>query len=232
MKLASPTTSGPRSQRAFTLTEILIAMAVLAILIHSIFTLFSGTARGVDIGQWKAQTQIKMRTSIKQLTKDISAATYPSVIKPGDVTIESPKATPAVTTWNLKFKNGAVDPKTFAGNLLEFYISQPGRSGFKEPDKPRKIIKVILKSDNTDPVNTKLVYEKNMQEGTAEPGDDLKKVILFEYVTNFSAQQINNAVAGGTNLLKIEVKCSHPKYTKTIHTEFIEIPLQVETTTM
>jgi len=218
--------------RAFTLTEILIAMGVLAILIYSIFTLFSGTVKSVDIGQWKAQAQIKMRTSIKQLNKDISAATYPSVIKPGEVTIESPKATPPVTTWNLKYKNGAVDPKTFSGNLLEFYISQPGRSGFKEPDKPRKIIKAIMKCDNTDPVNKKLVYEKNKQEGADDPSDDLKKIVLFEYVTSFSAQQINNATTGGTNLLKIEVQCTHPKYPKTTHTEFIEIPLQVETATM
>jgi len=210
------------------MVELLMAMAVLSMLTYGLYTLFTRTIKNIDIADWKSRTQTKLRTATKQLHKDISGATYPSTIKMNDTLVEKS------VNWNLKFKAGNTVLKGGSGTLLEFYICTPGR---EIPDDKclRKIIKAVLKIENTVE-HTKLMYEKTLMEGTAAPIDDLKKTVLVEDATYFDAKLIKaedadtyDAANKVKYLLRVEIQCAHPKYTKTIVTEYIEIPLLVKT---
>jgi len=224
LKSESPTSSG---KRAFTLIEMLIAVAILAMLSYGLYTLFSRTVKNVDVGDWKNKVQLKMRTGIKQLNADISAACYPSKITIGDTVVDK------TAQWQLSYKDGSTDTKTFKGDLLSFFICTPGKD---LPDEKfaRKIVKTVLSADVIDG-HARLYYQKSMVEGTTDnPNEDNKKTILLEDVTNFDAKVIKVEDPKAFDkenkikyVLRIEMQAVHPRYPKTIVTENTEVPLMV-----
>ncbi len=212
----------------FTLVEIMVATLILSVMTYALYTLFSQSVKNVDIGEWKAKTQIKLRAAAKQLHKDISSATYPSMIKLNDTTVEKD------VKWNLKVKEGNTVIKGASDTLLEFYICSPGRD-VPDDKVDQKIIKCTLKAENT-PEHTRVNYLKTLEKGTAAPGDDIKGTTLLEDIVYFDAKLLKfedpNAfdVANKVKyVLRIEMQCAHPKYPKTIVTEAIEVPLLVKT---
>lgn len=216
-------------KNAFTLVEVLMAVAVLSMLIYGLYTLFSRTIKNVDVADWKARMQIKLRTSLKQLAKDISAATYPSTIKLNETKVEKD------VKWNLKFKDGNTQIKGSSDTLLEFYICQPGRD-LPDEKVDQKIIKCTLKANNDIQNLPRIIYEKKLEKGTQSPEDDLKTVVLAEDISYFDAKLIKAEDANTFDasnkvkyFLRIELQCVHPRYPKTIVTEFVEIPLLVRT---
>ncbi|OQA78363.1 MAG: hypothetical protein BWY32_01990 [bacterium ADurb.Bin243] len=218
-----------KNKKAFTMVEMLMALAVLSMLTYGLYTLFSRTVKNVDIGDWKSRAQTKLRTAMKQLGKDIGGATYPSTIKLNDTVIEKD------TKWNLKFKEGNTVIKGSSDTLLEFYICTPARD-IPDDKSPQKIIKCVLKANNDSPDHTRLIYEKTIEKGTAAPIDDIKKTILAEDVTYFDAKLVKaedtssyDAANRVKYLLRIEIQCAHPRYEKTIVTEPLEVPLLVKT---
>ncbi len=211
------------------MVEMLMALAVLSMLTYGLYTLFSRTVKNVDIGDWKSRAQTKLRTAMKQLGKDIGGATYPSTIKLNDTVIEKD------TKWNLKFKEGNTVIKGSSDTLLEFYICTPARD-IPDDKSPQKIIKCVLKANNDNADHPRLIYEKTLEKGTAAPIDDLKTTILAEDITYFDAKLIKAEDATTYDesnkvkyLLRIEMQCAHYRYTKTIVTEYVEIPLLVKT---
>ncbi|EKD68840.1 MAG: hypothetical protein ACD_47C00410G0003 [uncultured bacterium] len=218
-----------KNKNAFTMVEMLMALAVLSMLTYALYTLFSRTVKNVDIADWKSRMQTKLRTATKQLSKDIGAATYPATIKLNDTVIEKD------AKWNLKFKDGNTVIKGSSDTLLEFYICTPARD-IPDDTSAQKIIKCVLKANNDSAEHTRLVYEKTMEKGTAAPLDDLKKTILAEDVTYFDAKLIKaedtstyDAANKVKYLLRVELQCAHIRYPKTIVTEYVEIPLLVKT---
>jgi len=219
---------------AFTLVEVLVAVALLAMLINGLYSLFSKTAVTVDIGSWKASTQSRMRITIKQLQKDVIGASYKTIIYPNKTEVDK-----ASGQWKLKFKSGEIDPNTTQTDLLIFYICSPGRNF--TPREPAaidpKIVKAILKCDKAlDGKTTRLVYTKTVEMGASRPDvgtEDTKKTVLIENIVKFEAKLIDNPMsADGNKTLKISIGCAHPSHSKTVLTEDIEIPLQVEAEAM
>lgn len=214
-------------KRAFTLVEMLMAVAILAMLSYGLYTLFSRTIKNVDVGDWKNKVQLKMRTGIKQLNADISAACYPAKITIGDTVVDK------TAQWQLSYKDGSTDTKVYKGNLLTFFICTPGKD---LPDEKfaRKIVKAVLSVDLVDG-HARLYYQKSMVEGTTDnPNEDTKKTILLEDVTNFDAKvlKVEDPKAYDNEnkikyVLRIEMQAIHPRYPKTIVTENTEIPLMV-----
>jgi len=219
------------TNKAFSLVEVLIAMAVLALLLNGLYSLFSKTVVTVDIGSWKAGTQSRMRITIKQLQKDILGASYKTVIFPNRTEVDT-----ASGQWKLKYKSGVIDPRATQTDLLTFFICSPGRD-FTPREAAAvdpKIVKAELKCDlGTDGKTSRLVYTKTVEMGASRPDvstEDTKKVVLIENVIKYEAKLIDNIE--GKKTLKIAIECAHPSYPKTILSEDIEIPLQVEAVTM
>ncbi|HNY10722.1 MAG TPA: hypothetical protein PKK26_03930 [Candidatus Wallbacteria bacterium] len=224
-------------KKAFTVVEVLMATAVLSMLIYSLYTLFSRTVSSVDVGSWKSQTQTKMRNALKQLTKDVSAATYRSLMSANKTEINNGD------DYKLKHKTGAVDTKTTQTDLLKFKICTPGRTGLREADIQPKVVVAELKCTKTAEGKTKLVYKKSVdtaagRDSDATKGDnvaeDKKEVTLIEDITKFETKIIdspdNPNISNNTEklkTLKIEIECAHPNYPKTTMTEYVEIPLHV-----
>ncbi len=220
-----------QGKKAFTLVEVLVAMAVLSMLVYSLYTLFSRTVSSVDVGSWKSQTQVKMRNALKQLTKDVSAATYRSLMSANKTVINDGD------DYKLKHKNGPVDTKATQADLLKFKMCTPGRTGLREADIQPKVVVAELKSTKTAEGKTKLIYKKSVdtaagRDSDAAKGDnvaeDKKEVTLIEDITKFEAKMIDNPNnADGLKTLKLEIECAHPNYPKTTMTEYVEIPLHV-----
>jgi len=214
-------------KRAFTLIEMLMAVAILAMLSYGLYTLFSRTVKNVDIGDWKNKVQLKMRTGIKQLNADITGACYPSKITISDTVVDK------TAKWQLSYKDGSTDTKTLKGDILSFYICTPGKD---LPDEKfaRKIVKAVLSVDQVDG-HSRLYYQKSLVEGTTDnPNEDNKKTILLEDVTNFDAKvfKVEDPKAYDKEnkmkyVLRIEMQAVHPRYPKSIVTENTEIPLMV-----
>ncbi len=217
----------PGRKRAFTLVEMLMAVAILAMLSYGLYTLFSRTVKNVDIGDWKNQTQLKMRTGLKQLNADISAATYPAMITIGDTVIDKKPE------WELTYKDGATSTKGYKGDLLKFFMCTPGKD---LPDEKigKKIVKAVLSVDEIEK-HTRLFYQKTLTEGkTDNANEDNKKTMLLNDVTNFDAKviKVEDSTAFDPNnkikyVLRIEMQAVHPRYPLTIVTENTEIPLMV-----
>lgn len=224
MKLENFTTN---RKRAFTLIEMLMAVAILAMLSYGLYTLFSRTIKNVDVGDWKNKTQLKMRTGLKQLNADISSATYPATITIGDTVIDKKPE------WELAYKDGATATKGYKGNLLQFFICTPAKD---LPDEKvgKKIVKAVLSVDEIEK-HTRLFYQKTLVEGkTDNPNEDNKKTMLLDDVTNFDAKvlKVEDSTAFDPNnkikyVLRIEMQAVHPRYPLTIVTENTEIPLMV-----
>jgi prepilin-type N-terminal cleavage/methylation domain-containing protein len=218
-----------KNKKAFTMVEMLMAIAILSVLTYGLYTLFSRTVQNVDVADWKSRAQTKLRTATKQLFKDVGGATYPATIKLNDTVVEKD------TKWNLKFKDGNTTIKGSSDTLLEFYMCTPGRD-IPDDQAPQKIIKFVLKADNESPIHARLMYEKTVEKGTAASVEDAKKTILAEDVVYFDAKLIKAEDATSYDasnkvkyLLRIEIQCAHTRYPKTIVTEFVEIPLLVKT---
>ena len=222
-------------KKAFTLVELLVAMAILSMLVYSLYTLFSRTVSSVDVGSWKSQTQTKMRNALKQLTKDVSAATYRSVMSSNKTEIND------TDDYKLKLKSGPVDTKAMQTNLLKFKICTPGRTGLREADIQPKVVVAELKCIKTPEGKTKLIYKKGVdtaagRDSDAAKGDnvaeDKKEVALIEDITKFEAKIIDSPTNPNNSeklkTLKVEIECAHPNYPKTTMTEYIEIPLHVD----
>lgn len=231
------------SRRGFTVVEVLVAVAILGMLIYGLYTLFSRTVSSVDVGTWTSQTQVKMRNAIKQLSKDISAATYKSLMTSKEAKVFRDDK------YKIKFKSGAVDTKTTQADLLNFTICTPGKQGLREADEQAKVVRVMLKSEKTADNRPKLTYVKTVdtadgRDSDASKGDnvadDKKNMTLLEDVIKFEARLIdspNNVVNNNTNMaddtkglrsLRIEIECAHPSYPKTRHLEGIEVPIYVD----
>lgn len=220
--------------RAFSLVEVLVAVAVLALLINGLYTLFSKTVVTVDVGSWKAGTQSRMRITIKQLQKDIIGASYKTIIYPNKTDVDK-----ASGQWKLKFKTGAIDPRNTQTDLMTFFICSPGRDFTpREANKiDPKIVKAQLKCDlGPDGKTPRLVYIKTVEMGASRTdvtNEDTKNIVLIENIIKFETKVIENPMSGdGYKTLKISIECAHPAYPKTILEEDIEIPLQVEAATL
>ena len=220
-----------RSVRGFTLTEMLMAVAILAVLVYSVNTLFSRTVKNVDVGDWKSKTQTRMRTATKQLAKDVARATYPSMITLSDTVIDKN------AKWKLRYKDGLTNASS-GGKMLEFYICTPGKNVPDEKTEQR-IIKATAMFENT-PEHTRLYLSKGVEKGPPpESADDTKKMLLLEDVSYIDMKVIKaeDATTYDTAnrikyFLKIEMQCIHPRYPKTIVTEVAEIPLIVDAASM
>ena len=220
------------NNKAFSLVEVLMAIAVLALLINGLYTLFSKTVVTVDVGSWKASTQSRMRITIKQLQKDIIGASYKTIIYPNKTDVDK-----ASGQWKLKFKSGAIDPRNTQTDLMTFFICSPGRN-FTNIIDP-KIVKAQLKCDlGPDGKTPRLVYVKTVEMGASRPdvtNEDTKNIVLIENIIKFEAKliEIENSTSDDDHkILKISIECAHPAYPKTILEEDIEIPLQVEAATL
>lgn len=220
-------------ENAFTIIEVLMVAAMIVTIIGAFFSLFSGTIRKVNIGDWKSTTQIKMRTAVKRLHMDISSATYPAMITLNKTIIEKDDK------WNLLYKPGktffqtlAVDTENSTSNeekLLEYYICIPGRDTPVQKKK-RKIIKSVVTAQK---INKKmaLVMNKYLIEGDEVSGD-LQKIILLEDVDFFSASHFEVPPLKANDpvnvVFKIELRAQHPQHPQTGLNESIDIPLNVQ----
>jgi len=222
-------------RRALTLVEILITVAVLAMITFALYTIVTGMLRTVNVGDWQSRNQIKMRVSMKKLHMDLFAATYPSMITLQKTIVEKD------SKWSLSYRDGKTD-LTNASELMliQFFISTPGRDT-PEEKCPRKIVKVTLKSQKNGKAAS-LILQKELVEGPkSEDLEDSKTLVLADNVRYFDAKLLGSEQAKDisettldkiTGVLKIEIHSGHPTYENTFVTEVVEIPLHVQANKM
>jgi len=222
-------------RRAITLVEILITVAIIAMIISALYMIVTGMLHTVNVGDWQSRNQIKMRISMKKLHMDLFAATYPSMI-----TLEKTEIFKD-SKWSLSYKDGKTDFTTTGDTkLLEFFISTPGRDT-PEEKCDKKIVKVTLKSKRNGK-DTSLILQKELVEGPkSEIIEDSKTLVLAYNVRYFDVKLLGGEQAKAlseitldqiTGVLKIEIHSVHPTYENTFVTEVVEIPLHVQANKM
>lgn len=67
-------------KKAFTLVEVLIAMAIFSLLLTGVYQLFIGGSKTAGKGQWINGTVDQMRNALNLISSEIIAATYPTTL--------------------------------------------------------------------------------------------------------------------------------------------------------
>ena len=66
-----------KKKKAFTLVEVVIAVAIFSLLLAGIYKVFIGGSQSAGKGQWINNTVDQMRNSLSFISNEIRKATYP-----------------------------------------------------------------------------------------------------------------------------------------------------------
>ena len=69
-----------KKKKAFTLVEVIIALAIFSLLLTGIYKVFIGGSKTAGKGQWINNTVDQMRNALTLISKEIRSATYPTTI--------------------------------------------------------------------------------------------------------------------------------------------------------
>ena len=142
-----------RKKRAFTLVEILIASALMAVFMIAVTKMWSKMNTGATRGMWKSAKEKELRYASKIIQDSISAATLPSIIVAGSsggtffVNSGSKVDTMGGTIpidYLITYQHGTAPSVTNPfidqsnGNINNIYIAIYGTAGFEAPayDRP------------------------------------------------------------------------------------------------
>ncbi len=178
-----------RKQAAFTLVEVVIACAVMALFMVGVYQLFIGGSKTAGRAQWISGTVDQMRNTLSLLSREIRSSTYPTTLfsdtfyDPCDN--DDPKV--AAEFYLRILKDGQAIPTPSDGELkiMTWVVCEPE----KPKNQPGKITKNELYLD--------FVYNTRV----APIGNLRLKSSAFEYTTD---AKNNYARSGKLNLTPIE----------------------------
>jgi len=221
----------------FTLVEVLIASAVVAMMTYVIWQIFVTFSKMNEVSTWQSARQIQLKNALKLIRTDLQEASYPTVVT------RSSSEFIGQATHGLTYKdNGPFEIKkdgTSDGEYIKFYMSKPKKDiypGEDPRDSDGYVAECIVSFNGTE-----LNYQRTLSAipGTGANFDrvdivDINKVLVND-VSSFNIGVSSVASAEYTmNFCTITITCLHsnPKFKNTKVTERTGAKVEVATDPM
>ena len=177
------------ARKAFTLIEVIIACAVMALFMTGVYQLFIGGSKTAGRAQWISGTVDQMRNTLSLLSKEIRSATYPTTLF-SDTFFDpcdnpDPKVPAEFYLRILKDGKPILTPNSGELKIMTWVVCEPE----KPKNQPGKIVKNELYLD--------FVHQTRV----APVGNLRLKSSAFEYTTD---AKNDYAKSGKLNLTPIE----------------------------
>lgn len=178
-----------KKNRAFTLVEVIIAMAIFVLLLAGVYKLFIGGSKTAGKGQWINTTVDQMRTALSFISGEIKSATYPTTLLKD--TIYDPcdnddkKVAAQYYMRILKDATPIPVPESGETKIMDWYVCTTEKPG----------------TNNGKLLNHQLYLVFKNKTGNSVTGDLILKTEAFEYSTN---SKNNYAKSGKLNLSPLD----------------------------
>ena len=160
-------------RKAFTLVEVVIALAIFSLLLAGIYKVFIGGSQSAGKGQWINNTVDQMRNSLSFISNEIRKATYPTTM----------------------FKNTIYDPcdnndKSVPGKYYLRILKEGSPITVPSSDKIKIMDWCVCSSEKPEEkikgkfINHQLYLVYKMKAGSSITGDLLLKTESFDFTTD------------------------------------------------
>lgn len=175
--------------KAFTLVEVLMAMAIFVMLLVGVYKLFIGGSQTAGKGQWINLTVDQMRNALSFISGEIKSATYPTTLLKDTIydPCDNPDKSVAAKYYMRILKDASpIDcPESGELKVMDWFVCTTEKPG----------------SEDGKLLNHQLYLVFKNKTGNNVTGDLILKTEAFKYSTN---SQNNYAKSGKLNLDPIE----------------------------
>lgn len=196
-----------RGLRGFTITEVLIASAIMTLASVAVYNMFFSGAKTAAVGMWRSRSNQDLRNGLRLIREDLARATYPSVV------------TDSGTQWpdRENYHCTVIPGRTEAGldaPVLSFHICTPE-------------LNVAGVSKAGEKTHCQLTVEGDKLRYSREGTLTMDKVIVrdLEYIDISSEVSAENVEK---NNVTIEIGTIHPLYKTTKVVEKLVAKVEVE----
>ena len=122
-------------RKAFTLIEVIIAMAIFCVLLVAVYKLFIGGSKTANKGQWINTTVEQTRNTLSFINNEVNSATYPSAVLKDTIYDTSKNATVAKEYYLrvLKDDENIKVPDSGELKIMEWHVCKAEKREENEP---------------------------------------------------------------------------------------------------
>lgn len=193
------TTFGRQARPGFTLVELLIAVAILAMFLFIVYQLFIGGSKTAGRSQWINGTVEEMRNSLSLLQKELKSTSYPTTL----------------------FANTILDPTGDPAKSAPFFVQIKQENQLLTPpavgQAPVEIMRWVVCEPEQPPNSGKITYNKLLLEGTPNTLVSVGNLIIRSETFDFKTSPPDHARSGEAGLAKTIVATAAKRNREIVH---------------
>lgn len=209
------------NRKAFTLMEVIISCAVLALFITGLITLYSSGSKMTNSAMWLQNIASQLKNATRQINMSIQKSSYPTKIEYPGTIVECKNACFNVKYYSTSFKASSASPT--GTTVLQTTEATPARTGGPDNIAPVLRYHIYLLKQNGD-----LIYSRYIDSGVSASnltGDGFTRTIpsgKVEYtatlVRDVESIEFENIKGTTDSPLKVKINCAM-KHSKTKRSE-------------